>query len=66
MIPAPYWSQDACSGGARDVSAADAIVSSIQGDHDRELLSDLQSQLGRQPVVSWKTIFALVAAQGRD
>jgi glycosyltransferase involved in cell wall biosynthesis len=59
MIPAPYFSPAEYL--ARGPSA-DAVVSSLQGDHDREVLSSLQRQLGPGvPVISWKMLFSLLA-----
>jgi hypothetical protein len=56
MIPAPYFSQaDFLARGP----AVDAVLSSLQGDHDREVLASLEQELGpRVPVISWKALFA--------
>lgn len=45
--------------------SAEAVVSSLQGDHDRDVLSDLQRQLGQGlPVISWKMLFAQLSDHG--
>ena len=56
MIPAPHCSQSAfVASGPR----VDAVLSSLQGDHDREVLDALQRDLGAAvPVISWKEVFA--------
>jgi hypothetical protein len=37
----------------------DAVVSSLQGGHDRAVLTSLQAGLGPAvPVISWKDVFA--------
>jgi len=61
MIPAPYFSlPEYLAGGPR----ADAVLSSLQGDHDLDVLSDLQDDLGPAvPVISWKMLFPLLAEQ---
>jgi glycosyltransferase involved in cell wall biosynthesis len=57
MIPAPYFSlPDFLARG----DATDAVLSSLQGDHDRDVLADLQEALP-VPVVSWKMLFAPLA-----
>jgi hypothetical protein len=58
-IPVPYLSQPAfVAGGPR----VDAVLSSLQGDHDRDILPALQDVLGRcLPVVSWKTLCSLLS-----
>lgn len=54
MIPVPHWSQ---SGFLADGPPVDAVVSSLQGDHDRDVLGPLQAALGPAvPVVSWKQL----------
>jgi hypothetical protein len=37
----------------------DAVISSLQGDHDREILDGLRTALGGTavPVLSWKDLF---------
>jgi hypothetical protein len=54
MIPAPYYSlaEFRASG-----LAVDAVLSSLQGDHDRDVLPALQAELGPAPVLSWKMLF---------
>ena len=43
MIPAPYFSQaDFLARGP----AVDAVLSSLQGDHDRDVLAPLEAELG--------------------
>jgi glycosyltransferase involved in cell wall biosynthesis len=56
MIPAQYFSlaEYLASG-----PAVEAVLSSLQGDHDREVLSALQRDLGPGiPVISWKMLFS--------
>lgn len=56
MIPAPYYSQ---SDFVRCGPPVDAVVSSLQGDHDRAVLDALRRDLGPGlPVISWKDVFA--------
>ena len=56
MIPAPYYSQPEFVASGPPV---DAVVSSLQGEHDREVLDALQRDLGPGvPVISWKEVFA--------
>lgn len=50
MIPAPYFSGDDFA--ARG-PAVDAVLSSLQGEHDREILAGLRASLP-VPVISWK------------
>ncbi|MEP7305702.1 MAG: glycosyltransferase [Acidobacteriota bacterium] len=59
MIPAPYFSlADYTVNGP----AVDAVLSSLQGDHDRTVLEELQAKLGpAAPVLSWKTLFSILA-----
>ena len=53
MIPAPYFSQPEFVASGPQV---DAVLSSLQGDHDRDVLAALRHDLGPDvPVVSWKT-----------
>jgi len=54
MIPAPYYSQaEFLATGP----AIDAVLSSLQGDHDREVLEPLRQALGPDvPVISWKSM----------
>jgi glycosyltransferase involved in cell wall biosynthesis len=54
MIPAPYFSQqDFVARGPR----VDAVLSSLQGDHDRDVLAALAGELGAGvPIISWKTL----------
>jgi hypothetical protein len=62
MIPAPYYSQAEFL--ARR-PAVDAVVSSLQGDHDRAALEPLQTALGTAiPVISWKALFQLDGLTG--
>jgi glycosyltransferase involved in cell wall biosynthesis len=64
MIPAPYVSLSEYL--VRGL-AVDAVLASLQGDHDRDVLSALQGELGPAvPVVSWKMLFALLAEQAAD
>lgn len=61
MISAPYFSLAEYLERGPEV---DAVLSSLQGDHDREVLLPLQQALGRSaPVLSWKTLFARLAEQ---
>jgi glycosyltransferase involved in cell wall biosynthesis len=54
MIPAPYYSQDDF---LQRRPAVDAVISSLQGDHDSDVLAALQAALGPAvPVMSWKTM----------
>jgi glycosyltransferase involved in cell wall biosynthesis len=54
MIPAPYFSQDDF---LQRGPAVDAVISSLQGDHDRDVLVPLQEALRPGvPVISWKTM----------
>lgn len=54
MIPAPYFSQAEFLARGPMV---DAVLSSLQGDHDRDILAPLQAALGHSvPVVSWKEL----------
>lgn len=55
MIPAPHFSQPAF---VAQGPAVDAVLSSLQGDHDRVLIAELQAERGTVPVLSWKTIFS--------
>jgi hypothetical protein len=59
MIPAPYFSLTEFLAHA---PAVDAVLSSLQGDHDRDVLPALQDALA-VPVVSWKMLFAPLAGQ---
>ena len=54
MIPAPYYSEaEFLSRGP----SVDAVLSSLQGDHDRDVLAPLQAALGPAvPVLSWKQL----------
>lgn len=62
MIPAPYLSlPEYLERGL----AVDAVLSSLQGDHDRDVLPALQDALAA-PVVSWKMLFAQLAEQPAD
>lgn len=62
MVPAPYFSlPEYLAKGP----AAQVVLSSLQGDHDRDVLSALQAQLA-VPVVSWKMLFAPLAEQPAD
>jgi glycosyltransferase involved in cell wall biosynthesis len=43
--------------------SAEAVVSSLQGDHDRDVLTGLQRQLGPGlPVISWKMLFSRLSS----
>ena len=54
MIPAPYFSQ---AEFLERGPAVDAVISSVQGDHDRDVLAPLQAALGPGvPVISWKSV----------
>jgi glycosyltransferase involved in cell wall biosynthesis len=55
MIPAPYFSQpDFVARGP----TVEAVLSSLQGDHDREVIATLQRDLGPDvSVLSWKDVF---------
>jgi hypothetical protein len=59
MVPAPYFSvSDYLASGPK----ADAILSSLRGDHDLRILSKLQRAPGLTgPVLSWKMLFSLLA-----
>jgi hypothetical protein len=59
MVPAPYFSlPDYLARGPQ----ADAVLSSLFGDHDRDVLAALQGAVGsRAPVLSWKMLFTLLA-----
>jgi hypothetical protein len=59
MIPVPYCSLPEY---LERLPAVDAVVSSLQGDHDRNVLADLQATLP-VPVVSWKMLFAPLREQ---
>lgn len=61
MVPAPYFSlREYLASGP----AAQVVLSSLQGDHDRDVLSGLQGELGPAvPVLSWKMLFSLLAEQ---
>jgi glycosyltransferase involved in cell wall biosynthesis len=62
MIPAPYFSQTEFVTGGPHV---DAVLSSLQGEHDRDVLSALEADLGqRMPVMSWKALFTPSAFGG--
>jgi glycosyltransferase involved in cell wall biosynthesis len=59
MIPAPYFSVSEYLASRPTV---DAVLSSLQGDHDRDVLPELQDELGPSaPILSWKTLFSLLA-----
>jgi hypothetical protein len=59
MVPVQYFS---LSEYLAHGPSAEAIVSSLQGDHDRDVLSALQRQLGPGlPVISWKMLFSLLS-----
>jgi glycosyltransferase involved in cell wall biosynthesis len=56
MIPAPYFSQPEFITRGPSV---DAVLSSLQGDHDRDVLASVEKALNEQvPVLSWKTLFS--------
>jgi hypothetical protein len=59
MVPVRYFSlAEYLASGPR----ADAVLSSLQGDHDRDILPALQREIGPAvPVVSWKMLFSLLA-----
>jgi hypothetical protein len=61
MVPAPYFSTpEYLARGPQ----ADAVLSSLVGDHDRDVLARLQEAFGsRAPVLSWKMLFTLLAEQ---
>jgi hypothetical protein len=64
MVPVPYFSLHEYLASGPTV---DAVLSSLQGDHDRDVLSSLQGALGSTvPVVSWKMLFAPLAEQPAD
>jgi glycosyltransferase involved in cell wall biosynthesis len=59
MIPVPYFSLAEFQASCPRV---EAVLSSLQGDHDRDVLSALQRELGPTvPVLSWKTLFWLLS-----
>jgi hypothetical protein len=64
LITAPHYSE------AEYIALpplADAIVSTIQGDHDRIVLPQLQERLGPAvPVLSWKMVFSLFTDPAPD
>ena len=64
MVPARYFSlPEYLAKGP----AAQVVLSSLQGDHDRDVLSALQEELGPAvPVLSWKMLFSLLAEQPAD
>ena len=63
MISAPYFSlPEYLAGGP----VADAVLSSLQGDHDLEILSALQGELPAVPVLSWKTLFSMLVERPAD
>ncbi len=64
MVPAPYFSlPEYLAKGP----AAQVVLSSLQGDHDRDVLSALQGDLDPAvPVLSWKMLFSLLAEQPAD
>jgi hypothetical protein len=56
MVPVDYFSLPEFLAHGPSV---DAVVSSLQGDHDRDVLSSLQRELGPGvPVISWKMLFS--------
>ena len=56
MIPVRYFS---LAGYLASGPAVEAVLSSLQGDHDRDVLSALQRDLGPGvPVISWKMLFS--------
>jgi hypothetical protein len=59
MVPAQYFSlREYLASGP----TVDAVLSSLQGDHDRDVLSALQGEIGSAvPVLSWKMLFAPIA-----
>jgi hypothetical protein len=64
MVPAPYFSLHEYLASGPSV---DAVLSSLQGDHDRDVLSTLQGELGSAvPVLSWKMLFSLLSEQPAD
>jgi hypothetical protein len=57
MIAAPYFSQAEFLASGHEV---DAVLSTLRGDHDRELLPAMQREFGPgTPVISWKMLFLI-------